>query len=315
MVIMVNGKRVLVMAIKDLADLQLTMFIMILIGLFLKRLNIISEEGKVSLTDLVIYVVLPCNIIRSFMISFSGSILINFGTIFVISVFIQIMCFLLGKTIYVKCGAEQRKVLQYATVCSNAGFLGNPIAESVFGTMGLTLASIFLIPQRTVMWSAGVATFTESPDRKTLIRKVLTHPCIVAVFIGLTLMFTQFQLPGFLDTSVKNLSNCCTALSMIVIGTILADVDFKGLVSRALVYFTVLRLVLLPMAVWVGCIMFRTDPLVTGVAVILTAMPAGTTTGILASKYNGDAEFAAKCVNPFYTSLPYIHSIWSLILT
>jgi predicted permease len=255
LVIMVNGKQVLVMAIKDLADLQLTIFMMILIGLFLKRLNIISEEGKVSLTDLVIYVVLPCNIIRSFMISFSGSILMNFGTIFVISVLIQIMCFLLGKIIYVKCGAEQRKVLQYATVCSNAGFLGNPIAESVFGTMGLTLASIFLIPQRTVMWSAGVATFTESPDRKTLIRKVLTHPCIVAVFIGLTL------------------------------------------------------------AVWVGCIMFRTDPLVTGVAVILTAMPAGTTTGILASKYNGDAEFAAKCV-VFSTIASLVSTpIWSLILT
>jgi len=77
------------MAIKDLADLQLTMFLMILTGLVLKRLNIITEEGKVSLTDLVIYVVLPCNIIRSFMISFSGSILKNFEAVFIISVLIQ----------------------------------------------------------------------------------------------------------------------------------------------------------------------------------------------------------------------------------
>jgi hypothetical protein len=313
--IMGNGKQVLFLAIKDLADLQLTMFVMILIGLFLKRLNIISEEGKVSLTDLVIYVILPCNIIRSFMITFNSSILMNFGAIFVISVFIQLACFLLGKIIYVKCGIEQRKVLQYATVCSNAGFLGNPVAESVFGSMGLTLASIFLIPQRTVMWSAGVATFTESPDRKTLVKKVLTHPCIVAVFIGITLMFTQLQLPSFLDTSVKDLSNCCTALSMIVIGTILADVDFKGLASRTIVYFTILRLILLPLAVWICCVMFRTDSLVTGVSVILTAMPAGTTTGILAAKYGGDAEFAAKCV-VFSTLASLISTpVWSLILT
>jgi len=303
------------MAIKDLADLQLTMFVMILIGLFLKRLNIISEQGKVSLTDLVIYVILPCNIIRSFMITFNSSILANFGAIFAISVFIQLACFLLGKIMYVHCSQDQRKVLQYATVCSNAGFLGNPVAESVFGTMGLTLASIFLIPQRTVMWSAGVATFTESPDRKTLIKKVLTHPCIVAVFIGLTLMFTQFQLPAFLDTSVKDLSSCCTALSMIVIGTILAEVNFKGLASRTIVYFTILRLVLLPLAVWVGCVMFRADSLVTGVSVILTAMPAGTTTGILASKYNGDAEFAAKTV-VFSTSASLVSTpLWSLLLT
>jgi predicted permease len=65
-------------------------------------------------------------------------------------------------------------------------------------------------------------------------------------------MFTQLQLPGFIDTSVKNLSNCCTAMSMIVIGTILADVDFKALVDKTIIYFTILRLVLLPLAVLIG---------------------------------------------------------------
>lgn len=303
------------MEIQKLIDLQLTMFLMILTGLILKRLNIISEAGKVSLTDLVIYVILPCNIIKSFMITFNKSILFSFGTILIISILIQIMCFILGKVLYVKYEPEKRKVLHYATVCSNAGFLGNPVAESIFGTMGLAYASIFLIPVRTVMWSAGVATFTESPDKKTLIKRVITHPCIVAVFIGLILMFSQVQLPEFLDTSIKSLSNCCTALSMIVIGTILADVDFKTLVNKTLVYYTVLRLVLLPLIVWSGCMIFRIDALVTGVAVILTAMPAGTTTGILASKYNGDATFAVKCVI-FSTLISLVTTpIWSLILT
>ncbi|AGK96664.1 AEC family transporter [Clostridium pasteurianum] len=303
------------MAIQGLVDLQLTMFLMILTGLILKKLNIISEQGKESITNLVIYVLLPCNIIKSFMITFNKSTLISFGTILIISVLIQIMCFILSKILYVKYESEQRKVLQYATICSNAGFLGNPIAEGVFGAMGLAYASIFLIPQRIVMWSEGVATFTESPDKKTLIKRVLTHPCIVAVFIGLLFMFTQVHLPGFLDTSIKNLSNCSTALSMIVIGTILADVDFKTLVNKKLLYYTILRLVILPLLVWSGCIIFRTDALVTGVAVILTAMPAGTTTGILASKYNGDATFAAKCV--ILSTLASLVStpIWSLILT
>ena len=43
-----------------------------------------------------------------------------------------------------------RKVMQYATVASNAGFLGNPVAEGVFGSVGLALASVYLIPQRIV---------------------------------------------------------------------------------------------------------------------------------------------------------------------
>lgn len=302
------------MGIKELIDLQLMMFIMMLIGLVLKKLDIISESGKESLTNLVIYVLLPCNIIKSFMITFNKSILISFATMLIISILIQVICFIFGKILYGKHKPEQRKVLQYATVCSNAGFLGNPIAENVFGLMGLAYASIFLIPQRIVMWSAGVATFTESPDKKTLIKKVITHPCIIAVFIGLLFMFTQVNLPGFIDTSIKSLSGCTTALSMIVIGTILADVDFKTMINKTIIYFTILRLVILPLLVWVACIIFRIDQLVTGVAVLLTAMPAGTTTGILAAKYDGDYIFATKCI--IFSTLASIVStpIWSLIL-
>lgn len=299
---------------KELIDLQLMMFIIMIIGLVLKKLDIISEGGKESLTNIVIYVLLPCNIVKSFMITFSKDILISFATMLIISILIQVVCFILGKVLYINYKPGQRKVLQYATVCSNAGFLGNPIAENVFGMMGLAYASIFLIPQRIVMWSAGVATFTESPDRKTLIKKVITHPCIIAVFIGLLFMFVQVNLPSFLDSSIKSLSSCTTAISMIVIGTILADVDLKNMVNKTIICFTILRLIILPLLVWIGCTIFNIEPLVTGVTVLLTAMPAGTTTGILAAKYDGDYIFATKCI--VFSTLSSIVStpIWSLIL-
>jgi len=299
---------------KELIDLQLMMFIMMIIGLLLKKLDIISEGGKESLTNIVIYVLLPCNIVKSFMITFNKDILISFATMLIISILIQVVCFILGKILYAKHKQEQMKVLQYATVCSNAGFLGNPIAENVFGMMGLAYASIFLIPQRIVMWSAGVATFTESPDRKTLIKRVITHPCIIAVFIGLFFMLVQVNLPSFLDASIKSLSSCTTAISMMVIGTILADVDLKTMVNKTIICFTILRLIILPLLVWIGCIIFNIEQLVAGVAVLLTAMPAGTTTGILAAKYDGDYIFATKCI--IFSTLASIVStpIWSLIL-
>lgn len=302
------------MEIKELVNLQLTMFLMIFIGFVLKKLDVISDSGKESVTNLVMYILLPCNIIKSFMITFNKSILISFGTVLIISIMIQIMCSILGNILYVKYSKEQRKVLKYATVCSNAGFLGNPIAESVFGMMGLAYASIFLIPQRIVMWSSGVATFSQAPDKKTLIKKVLTHPCIVAVYVGLILMFMQVKLPEFLDTSIKSLSTANTPISMIVIGTIFAEVDFKNLVNKTIAWFTVLRLVILPLIVWIGCSAFKIDSLVTGVVVLLTAMPAGTATAMLASKYNGDYLFASRCI--IFSTLVSIVSIpiWSYIL-
>lgn len=297
-----------------LIDLQLTMFVMIAVGMLLKKIKIIGEEGQENITDMVIYLVLPCNILKSFMIEFSYKIVYTFAGVLLISIIIQLFCSVLGHVLYNRMDLPKKKCLQYATICSNAGFLGNPIAQGVFGDMGLTLAQFYLIPQRIVMWSAGISVFTESPNKRTLFKKVITHPCIVACNLGLVLMLTQFQLPGFLTSSIQAVSNCNTALSMMVIGMILADIDFKNLVDLKVIYFTIIRLIVIPLVVYIPCRLLQLDPLVTGVCVLLAAMPAGATTSILASKYNGDAAFATKCV--IFSTLASLLStpVWSFIL-
>ena len=297
-----------------LITLQLTMFILMLTGLYLRKKEFITAEGKGVLTDLVINVILPANIIKSFLIEFNSSIFMNFLSILLISISIQILCIILSHSLYKKETAPRRKVLQYGIVCSNAGFLGNPLAEGVFGSMGLSLASIYLIPMRIVMWSAGVSFFTESPDRKTLFKKVVTHPCILAAITGIILMVTQIPLPGFLVSPITALSNCNTATSMLVVGTILADVDFHNLIDKTMLSYAGLRLILMPLIVFTACSFFPVDHMVKGVATLLTAMPAGATTAILASKYNGDAPFATKCV-VFTTALSLITTfLWSIVL-
>ena len=46
----------------NLMDLQFEIFILMIIGYILRKTNIISKEHRKSLTDLVIYIVLPANI-------------------------------------------------------------------------------------------------------------------------------------------------------------------------------------------------------------------------------------------------------------
>ena len=42
--------------------------------------------------------------------------------------------------------------------------------------------------------------------------------------------------------------------------------------------------------------LLHVDPLTIGVSVVITGMPIGSTTAILAQKYVADAKFASKCV-------------------
>lgn len=296
-------------------SLQLTMFIMILVGFIVKKIGLVGKEGQKNITDLVIYLILPCNIVKSFMVEFSINTLYSFAGILVISILIQAGCVLLGKVLYRNSEESRKKCLQYGTICSNAGFLGNPLAEGVFGTMGLTLASIYLIPQRIMMWSSGLAVFSGTTDKKAAAKKVLTHPCIIACELGLVLMITQLPLPEFLTKSLQTISSCNTAMSMMVIGMILAGVGRERLFDKEVLVYTAVRLVLIPALVYVPCRLLGVDSTVTGVSVLLAAMPAGATTSILASKYGSDYVFATKMV-VFSTLASLVTTpVWSMMLT
>lgn len=302
------------MGTTELISLQLRMFLIMLLGLLFRKKNLISAEGKKNLTDLVIYLILPCNIVKSFMIEFGKNTLKNFGTVLLVSVLIQVVCAIFAKLFYNRMIPEHRKVMQYATVASNAGFLGNPVAEGVFGSMGLALASVYLIPQRIVMWSAGVSYFTDGTDRKSVFKRVITHPCIIAVAVGLVFMLGQVSLPSFLDAALKDIGNCNTAMSMLVIGTILADVKPRDMLDKSIFVFSGLRLLLIPLLVYAGCLICAIDPLVTGVSVLLAAMPAASTTAILAAKYGGDAAYASKCVVTTTVLSLLTTPVWSMLL-
>lgn len=154
------------------------------------------------------------------------------------------------------------------------------------------LSSIYLTPQRIAMWTVGLGFFTKNSSQK-LWKKVLGNPCIDAVFIGLVLMLTQWQLPQVLGSTIQSVGGCNTALSMFLIGMICADVNWRDFLDRDSLYFSAVRLVLIPGLVLLGCRLAGTAELVTGVSVVLAAMPAGGTTAILAAKYGGNARFAA----------------------
>ncbi|WP_026892847.1 AEC family transporter [Lacrimispora aerotolerans] len=280
----------------SLINLQGMLFLLVAAGIILRKKGILHEEAKAVLTDLVIYLILPCNIISSFLIEFNLSVLKKFAVILLIATLIQVVSLILANVLYNKEEDGRKKVLQYGTVCSNAGFMGNPIAEGVFGAQGLMFASIFLIPQRIVMWSAGVSYFTESPDRKTIVKKVMTHPCIIAVYIGMFFMVTQIQMPQFLEHTIRGVGGCTTTVSMVLIGTILAEVKLKSILDWGIVKYTAIRLFFIPLLVFLFCRLFSVDPMLLGVSVLLAGMPAGSTTAILAAKYDGDYIFATKCV-------------------
>ena len=303
--------------------LQFIIFSLIGIGFVTRKKGIVSREGQRSITDLVINVVLPCNIVTSFVQELPDSALRDCAMIFLISVGMEAMCMLYARIAYRNVEEKKQKCLTYGTLVSNAGFLGNPVAEGVYGPMGLMLASVYLIPVRVIMWSKGIAIFSGESDRRQTLRKVVTHPCVIACMIGIVIMLADLLagisiVPEWLFDMLKTVGRCNTGLSMMVIGMILSDIDLEQLMDKLVIRYTVERLIVIPGAL--GMILFGLSRLgvVTGLspnlAVLLAAMPAPATTSMLSSKYNCAPDFATKMVIlSTLCSIPTIF-LWGLLL-
>ena len=91
---------------KELVNLKLMVFAGIVMGVIWKKTEVIGKEGQKSMTNLVIDLILPCNIIFSFMIKFSSKIAQDFMVILIISILIQVFCVLLGSVFYNKCSVK-----------------------------------------------------------------------------------------------------------------------------------------------------------------------------------------------------------------
>lgn len=306
------------MDISGLWTLQCMMFVLTAAGAMLKKAGILKEEGKAVLTDAVLYFFLPCNIVNSFRMEFDVRILKRFAMVLFLSVLVQAASYTISRVLYNRKPDAVRRVLRYATIVSNSGFLGLPIAEGVYGAEGMMYASVFIIPMRIMMWSAGIACFTESPDMKSVIKKIAVHPCIIAVYIGLFLLLFQVPLAAFyngllihlapqirtviqiltmaVDKAVRSAGGCTTALTMLLIGMMLAEVSPKSMMNLDAMGISFMRLAVLPLLTLAGCRLFHADSLLTGICVMMTGMPAGSTSAILAAKYGCDYVFATKCV-------------------
>lgn len=276
-------------------QVQLTLFVYLAVGFFIRKRGFITDAMRSGLTNLLIYLLLPCMIFNSFHLDVTFSQLLSAATMLGSAVGLAVFAWLMGYVLFRRFPNGQEMILRYGALVANSSFAGLPVIQSAYGTEGLFYAAVFIIPNRIFMWSAGISLFTEK-EKGGWVRNILLNPGIIAVFLGLARMLLRIPLPGFVNTAVANIGNCTTSMSIIIVGSILADVDLRSIFSKGTLYMSFIRLIFLPVVALLVLKAIHFGSLTTAVSVVLTGMPVGSTAAILAEKYGADAGFASKCV-------------------
>ena len=72
-------------------DLQAQMMLLLAIGVFLAKKKLITDQGRACLTDLLLFIILPANIIQSFRIEFNAEIFRSTRDILILSILLQVL--------------------------------------------------------------------------------------------------------------------------------------------------------------------------------------------------------------------------------
>ena len=286
-----------------------------LTGFFAKKRDIINKETRKKLSEMLVRITLPAMIIYSYNQEFSSELLQKSWIMIVYSFAIHIFTIIISTFIFNKFKKDTKNVLKFIIIYSNCGYMGLPILEALYGKTGIFYASIYITAFNIFTWTNGVMIFTGEKDIKAF-KKALINPGIIAVFIGMIIFVFSVKFPYPILQTLEILGTMTTPLSMLIIGSLIADVKLKELFSGwELYYVTLIRLIILPLIVLFVLKLAGIDDIVLlGACVTTAAMPAAANTAVFAERYNGDSTFASRAV-AFTTilSMVTIPAIISLI--
>ncbi|MBR3309541.1 MAG: AEC family transporter, partial [Lachnospiraceae bacterium] len=184
------------------------------LGFLLYKIHILNDTVNKGLSGLVVHATSPCMVFTS-IISMDGSEIRNAAKLLWIGVVIYVVLILLALLIVkiLKVPVSSSGVYQAAIVFGNVGFLGLPLAESLFGPVGLFYMALLNIHLNIVVYSYGFYIISRgSKNRFKFSPKTLINAGIVSVVIAMVIFFLQIPLPGYVTEPISFIGSITSPL-------------------------------------------------------------------------------------------------------
>ena len=275
----------------------LILFLMIVAGFVCGKTGAIKPDGKKTLSDLLLYLVMPAMILDSYLIEFGaetfGNLLVSFG----LSAALMLGGLAVAVLLTLRSKSADRTMVRFACMFSNAGYMGIPLVRAVYGETAVLYASAFLTVFNILVWTIGYVMVSGQAQPKAVLRSILTCPSIIAVAVGLAVYLGRIPVPDILTETVELVGGMNTPLSMIITGLTMAGHDLRALLKkRELPLVMVLRLVVIPLISLAVLRLLGVRGLVADVCLLLEACPTAAVTTVFAVRFAKSEDLAAGAV-------------------
>lgn len=221
-------------------------FIMMAFGFTLVKTGLLRSEDSRILSIISIYIIIPCVMIDSFQMEYSdrlrdGFLLALFAAV-VINGILLIVVRILRKPF--KLSVIERASLIY----SNAGNLVIPLVMAVLGEEWVIYAAAFMGVQNIMLWTHGQSIMRQSGKFEW--KKLLLNVNLISIAVGIALFFAGIRLPNIVENAVGGVASTLGPVSMVMLGMVLAGVNWKETLTSPRIYVIMaLKMLLLPLIV------------------------------------------------------------------
>lgn len=278
----------------------LKLFVIIVLGYFLNKIDILDEHTNKKLSALIVNVTSPLLILASV----SGESLSENkkDVLFILLIGVIFYCLIpvLGYVIlrifpFFK---KDKSIYQMLLIFSNTGFIGYPIAQTMYGDTAIFYMAILNIPFNVCIFSYGVYLVTKDSKKNEKFQwKKLLNPGIVLSVIALIIYLTDYTMPRPVAAFCSMMGDATIPMSMLVIGSSLALIPIKDvLCDKKLYLFTVVKMICLPIIIYFIAKPFISTPYILGLVTLTAALPSASLTVMLSNQYGGNTQLASKGV-------------------
>lgn len=272
------------------------LFILIMLGVILTKAKLLNDAAVKGITELVLLLVTPCVIIKTFVREFEPSALKNLAISALAAFLAHIGFILLSRFLIRNKNIASRRVLQYGVIFSNCGYMSIPLQQALLGDEGVFYSAAFIAVFNLFVWSYGVILM--SGDKKYMTpKKLIINPGVIAVVIGLVIFLFSIPVPKVIYEPISYLAALNTPLPMIIIGYYLANASLGSVLKNTSFYLALaLRLFIFPLiAVAVMYLCGIRGVMLVSLAISCSAPTAANTT-MFSSKFGADTELSVKLV-------------------
>lgn len=277
-------------------------FIIALIGLIIRRLDILTAEADSSLLRLTINVLSPClafdSIVGNKALESASNLLVA-PLVGYSTVALGVAVGLIFGKLFQRTDKTIRNTFAFTVGMYNYGYVPLPLSLYLFDRETAGVLFVHNIGVELALWTLGVALLGEK-NRKSMLKNIINVP-LLAIVLSVVLNFlgAKEYLPGVVNLTIMMLGQCTIPMGVILIGATIADYmgefsiqkDSKVIISACLLRLMILPVLFLLVAKWLPC-----SNELKAVIVLQASMPSAVFPIVMTRHYGGDTPTALRVI-------------------